>query len=504
MIGIGISVAINNYNGSLGQTIALNHYNRVTAAGGVLPCGVAALAAIINAICTALGLTTEAQFNAAVPQGLDPHYSGYLAGAGSGTTLGQACQKIFNWAGASGDVSQGTAGSMPLLLAHTSGNNYLWNGGVNFNYVRTPNAAANSNSGDKEIIAKVDFKSGAFNVIFSKDNQGYCLFHNGLTGLLTFNTTTDLTPYQNNFATIAISTNYSGWIKATAQFSGGNLTIAFYTSSDGITYSQVGSNVVIAGNNFINMSSALTLGAVNDGSCINGKIYRATISNSIGGAPVVDFNPNSYNAATSQSNWTSTTSEVWTLNVGTATTGYKACIVDRTICMGDRTDDTMTGTLSANAITVLNSNHGFALAANRYSTSNNEFIATFAGDYTANNSIQLVFIGAAAKAGNWNKGTVSGNQDSTGTYSVPKLFSYADNIVYGGTSVQRVNATSNSGSYFNGTTNKPVIVSGNIEIMKSGFGNLNGQFNTLILFQDGTKYLEMQSIVRTMNNNFAL
>jgi hypothetical protein len=68
-------------------------------------------------------------------------------------------------------------------------------------------------------------------------------------------------------------------------------------------------------------------------------VYRATISNSIGGSPVVDFNPNQYNAATSQTQWTSSTGEVWTINTGTATTGYKGVLVNRTIVQGDGIDD---------------------------------------------------------------------------------------------------------------------------------------------------------------------
>jgi hypothetical protein len=69
------------------------------------------------------------------------------------------------------------------------------------------------------------------------------------------------------------------------------------------------------------------------------KIHYATISNTIGGTPVVDFNPNQYNAATSQTQWTSSTGEVWTINTGTAATGYKGQIVTKTTTQGDGIDD---------------------------------------------------------------------------------------------------------------------------------------------------------------------
>jgi len=93
---------------------------------------------------------------------------------------------------------------------------------------------------------------------------------------------------------------------------------------------------------------ALGIGGSSAGSgAILGKIYRLTISNSIGGAPVVDFNPNQYNPSTSQTQWTSSTGEVWSLNVGTATTGYKGVLVDRTIIQGDGIASRLTsGTLA--------------------------------------------------------------------------------------------------------------------------------------------------------------
>jgi hypothetical protein len=71
------------------------------------------------------------------------------------------------------------------------------------------------------------------------------------------------------------------------------------------------------------------------------RLFSVTISNSIGGAPVVDFNPNQYNAANSQTQWVSTSGETWTINVGTATTGYKGVLVDRSIFQLDRVDDSM-------------------------------------------------------------------------------------------------------------------------------------------------------------------
>jgi hypothetical protein len=71
------------------------------------------------------------------------------------------------------------------------------------------------------------------------------------------------------------------------------------------------------------------------------------LSNSIGGTPVVDFNPASYNPSVSQTQWTSATGEVWTINTGTAATGYKGAVITKSIAMSDGVDDVMEVTNSS-------------------------------------------------------------------------------------------------------------------------------------------------------------
>jgi len=79
---------------------------------------------------------------------------------------------------------------------------------------------------------------------------------------------------------------------------------------------------------------------------ILGKIFRV-IYKDANGITRADFNPNQYNAANSQAQWTSSTGEVWSISTGTATTGYKGVLVDRTIVQSDGIDDTLvTATLN--------------------------------------------------------------------------------------------------------------------------------------------------------------
>jgi len=342
---------------NLGQTIALNHYNRVTAAGGVLPCGVAALASIINAICTALGLTTEAQFNAAVPEGLDPHYSGYLAGAGSGPTLGQACQKIFNWAGASGDVSQGTAGSMPLLLAYDGTNKYVFLPCISGNTVTSGTAVTWTPATDTLVLKAKIFSNAQTSASWDSIGQQNTLFKlelnsTGATKAIRVSGSTSAA----GSSTYTPSSTAPHWVRATIT----PANITYEWSADNTTWTTLNSGVTLP---TFGTTGTLTIGGTSVSTANAMSVYTFDFTNSTT-ATTISFNVSNYNAATSQTTL-STTGEVWTLNVGTASNGYKACIVSKTIVMGDGVDDT----LESASITI-NQPFTYSLANNPLGTTN--------------------------------------------------------------------------------------------------------------------------------------
>jgi hypothetical protein len=339
MIGIGLHIANRVMGGVDAQAQA--HYNRVIADGGVVPAGLNGVNAFFTAVKTIYGTS---DITTAVSVGLDAHYLGYKLGAGSGTTLGQAAQKLYSCAGSSGDVVQTTAASQPLLLVH-SGANYWWGSGVNGNYCETPNAAANQITGNIEIIAKVAiYDTGYYNLLVSKDNasseRSFALSvtntnHANLTLQIGSGTPDDFTSTE----TTGFAANEINFLKATRNATTGN--IEFYKSLDGITYTKIGATISSTAGVLNNANTPVTVGSQGTVNIAKAKIYRATISNSIGGAPVVDFNPNQYNASTSQTQWTSSTGEVWTINTGTAATGYKGVLVDRTEVQGDGIDDSL-------------------------------------------------------------------------------------------------------------------------------------------------------------------
>jgi hypothetical protein len=339
-MGTGISLGIGIPFRRMGAGIdpqAQAHYNRVIADGGLIPSG---LVGVNNFFKTVKGIYGTSDITTAISVGLDAQVLGYKLGAGAGTTAGQAAQKLYSCSGSSGDVVQTTAASQPLLLVH-SGANYFFQSANTDNYCRTPNATANQITGDIEIIVKAAPINWATDYgMFVAKNSG------GLNGWCFFTRSSKRLGYVSTRGEVVSTVGHTfvnneiGWVKVTHDTALG--IVKFFTSNDGITYTQLGSNVSTTAGATTNQNINVEIGTnAAGGNQLGGKVYSATISNSIGGTPVVDFNPNQYNAATSQTQWTSSTGEVWTINTGTATTGYKGVLVDRTITMGDGVDDSL-------------------------------------------------------------------------------------------------------------------------------------------------------------------
>jgi hypothetical protein len=328
---------------------ALLFYDRVIADGGVVPTGLIGVSATFKAVKAIYGVT---DITTAISVFYDAHYLAYKKGTGVGATAGMAIEKLYSACGASGDCVQTTLASQPLLLEH-SGTNYVWLSGVAGNYFNTPNALANQITGDIDIIAYIKYRDNAnYQYIVSKQSG------NGVNFSFEFiwsgiGSNNRLEFYTGNAGGIVsmfdtyTSIAFTGWVRVTRIASTG--AYSFYRSLDAPTTAigsinwTLNSSGTSTISNINNVNATLNVGQNGFGSALPfiGSIYRATISNSIGGAPVVDFNPNSYNAATSQSTWTSSTGEVWTRNRDVLTTGLKAAIVDYTMLMSNGTSHAM-------------------------------------------------------------------------------------------------------------------------------------------------------------------
>jgi hypothetical protein len=514
MIGIGIGIPfIRVSRGAAIDAQAQAHFDRVIADGGLVPSGLSGVNAFFTTIKTIYG---TADITTAISVGLDAQVLGYKLGAGAGATAGQAAQKLYSCSGASGDVVQTTAASQPLLLTFDGTNKYMWLSGVTSNYCATPSSAANRvNEIDLKFnLTAIDYTIGTQNLggMWRNASQRYYRWQIDSSGtmqlVLSWNGT-DVGQTSTCSVTINVTDNTNTWLRVTRNASTGD--VIFYKSSDAlntnpqnVNWTQLGTTQAGATTAIYSTSSVALFefgSAIAGQGAITGKIYRGTLSSTIGGAPVVDFNPNQYNAATSQTQWTSSTGEIWTINTGTATTGYKGQLTYRTTVLTDGIDDTMSVTMSDSLISTFNNNNnGVNLVAKRYINTNNQFIATFGGDYTANNSAQTWLPGGGTFISASRSGSVFSGSTTTATYTIPNYFAYSENIIYGGTTSQRINSTTDTSTLINGTTNKPIIVSGNMVLFNSGFGRLNGSLNTLIVTNDGTKFVEINDYMREINN----
>jgi hypothetical protein len=373
MIGIGIGIPFRRMGAGI-DAQAQAHYDRVIADGGLIPSG---LVGVNNFFKTVKGIYGTSDITTAISVGLDAQVLGYKLGAGAGTTAGQAAQKLYSCSGSSGDVVQTTAASQPLLLVH-SGANSLYVPNIDGNNCTTPDAVINRISGDIEIISYIEAKgTQADRTIISKGTTADADY---LLAVSTSNIPYFVNGDLNLLNATAALPNVNTWLRVTRVSSTGD--IKFWTSTDSKTTEPLSVNWTQLGTTVSGPTGArtTTTGVVTVGkysaytsNSFNGSIFRVTISNSIGGTPVVDFNPNQYNAANSQTQWTSSTGEIWSIQTGTATTGYKGQIVTKTTTQGDGVDDLMrVGSLPNKQYFSL------YLAANGFSSAGN--VALFNGD----------------------------------------------------------------------------------------------------------------------------
>jgi hypothetical protein len=496
---IGTGLGLGLFQGGSGgiDAQAQAHYNRVIADGGVVPAGLSGVNAFFTAVKTIYGTS---DITTAVGVGLDAQYLGYKLGAGAGATSGQAVQKLYSCAGSSGDVVQTTAASQPLLLVH-SGANYWFGSGVSNNYVSTPNAAANQITLDIDICAYIDYKTnGTYQVILSKSSATFAYsfyINNDRLEIEIGNPQTGVP------SSASLGSSFVGWVRVTRVKTSG--LVRFYTSSDSVStsinsinWTQNGTDQSLLPNVAINNNSNnLFIGTYGDGTFLpfNGKIYRTAISNSIGGTPVVDFNPATYNASTSQTQWTSTTGEVWTINTGTATTGYKGVLVNRTIMQGDGISAYMeqNGSLGF----ALNSANSFYFATRKFTTSNQfpfEYRKSSAGN------------GILARIGNGFANYREGQAYQATSFTNNTLLNLFNSVFQANVnrSVSVNNATPQTDATA-GTLSSDIVDNIGLFGFGSGSGaNYNGTINNFIITKLADTTIEqtaMYDYIRSINNN---
>lgn len=232
------------------------------------------------------------------------------------------------WVGVSGFVNASNNGTFQVQTNSTSGKiiqvtpppNHLRLSGAANNYASTPDTAANSITGNIELMGVIKPANwgGTTQVIIAKDdgttNRDYNLFlDSAAKPNFVYSTDGSTITGRTATATLAVpfAANVQGYVKAT--YNTGTGVVQFFTSVDGVVFTQLGTNVTITSGAIHNGSGVLTVGANGTGANpLNGRLFYAEVRTGIGGpvAAAFDATRGTRNSLTVGS----LTSETWTIN----------------------------------------------------------------------------------------------------------------------------------------------------------------------------------------------
>lgn len=336
------------YRNTLIDSQALDHYNRVIADGGQVPGG---LMGVVTFFVTIKSIFNVTNITDAIYAGFDPQILGFKMGSGSGSTANQAINKLYSATGSAYDLQQSTAANQPLLLLYNN-SNYFYCSGIRGNFCNSNNTAWPTAEGGTFIVKYSTNVNNQTGSIFAKDND--ITIRAWLIQIQANRSLTFFFGTKYNFITNSVSTlsaDFDGYIKIVATTVSADMIVQFYYSSDGITYTQLGTDKTVLGaaNSINTGSSGIQLGCngPGGGNPFSGKIYNAWAYDSNNNL-VFTFSPDQFNRAVSQTTWTTTSGQIMTINIDSAASGYKGALVSRTLIMGDGSNDTMsTGTFSA-------------------------------------------------------------------------------------------------------------------------------------------------------------
>jgi hypothetical protein len=193
-----------------------------------------------------------------------------------------------------------TAATNGTGVAITSGTNYVHLSGTSGNYVSTPDTAVLDITGDIDIrahIAMDDWTPASDTAVVAKftttGNQRSYAFHVLTTGALNLIWSEDGTAQKTKSSSVAtgFTDGTDHWIRVTMDVDNGasNADIKFYTSPDGVTWTQLGSTQQNGATTSIFSGTAvLELGsrAVGTAAMMAGKFFEASVYNGIAGTLV--------------------------------------------------------------------------------------------------------------------------------------------------------------------------------------------------------------------------
>lgn len=234
------------------------------------------------------------------------------------------------------DLYQGTVSKQPVYLPWV-GSNYGYVNGVALNYFTTPDSVPLRVTGDLDLrafVALSSWASGSENPLVSKWSTAAQLCYNfsvNSAGNLLLRVSLDgsATVSVVSSVTVGFGAFVSSWVRVTRASATG--TVFFYTSTDGVNWTQLGTSVATTSGAIFAGTSIVLCGALNNAVTMNGRIYRAQIYNGIAGTLAFDFNPAAYTSGTTLLDRS--------VNAATITINAGATIVTRTCVYGDGADD---------------------------------------------------------------------------------------------------------------------------------------------------------------------
>lgn len=233
------------------------------------------------------------------------------------------------WIGVAGFANAGNNGYFQLLTNATGSKitqvtpppTHLRLSGAANNFASTPDSALISITSPsielKGLVAPVSW-TGATQVIIAKDdgstNRDYNLFLD-LAGKPNFLYTTDGSTTAGRIAVATVAVPFGatvpGYVKVTYTTASG--LVQFFTSTDGVSYTQLGTNVTLTVGNIHNGTGALTVGANGAGANpLNGRLFYAEVRSTIGGTVVAAFDP--LRGTRGVSTVVAVTGETWTIS----------------------------------------------------------------------------------------------------------------------------------------------------------------------------------------------
>lgn len=217
-------------------------------------------------------------------------------------------------------VTEATGATIPKITGVGIG----WLPGSAGSYFSTPDSVANSITGDIDLrvyVAAKDWTPASESVLLSKwTNVGsqqawsFQIQANGVPKLYLSTTGANiLTWAASTGPTVTDGTGL--WVRVTRSTSTGDGV--FYTSQDGVTWTQLGTTIAGTGGAIFDSTAPIEIGTNQGGTvgpfALSG-VYRAQIYNGIAGTLALDFTPTAWITGTTFTS--SGTGEVWTLNGG--------------------------------------------------------------------------------------------------------------------------------------------------------------------------------------------